>query len=249
MKLAIIILSYKAEKTITKLLDEMSPAIKKKAKEIILFDDASPDKTYEKAVEYNKLHKLKKFIVRKNQINLGYGGNQKLAYNYCIKKGYDTVVMLHGDLQYTPRKIPELIKPFEEGKADFVYGSRMTGHPLKGGMPLWKFFGNRFLTLIENIAFNLRLSEYHSGFRAYNLNFLKKLNFNANSNNYVFDTQIIAQIKNKKGRIAEITIPTFYFKDAHQISFKKACIYGLSIFKVLCIYLLNKIGIKNKIFS
>lgn len=190
---------------------------------------------------YKCLHNIKKLNIYRNEKNLGYGGNQKKGYEYAISKNYDIVVMLHGDVQYAPEKIPELIKPLENNEVDLVIGSRMLDSPLKGGMPLWKFIGNKFLTKLENYVLDLDLSEYHSGFRAYNVKKLKEINFDLLNNDYNFDTDIIIQFKEKNFRIKEIPIPTHYGKESHQIGFIKSFKYGAKIIKTMFKYLNRRI--------
>jgi len=148
--------------------------------------------------------------------------------------------MLHADIQYAPEKIKDLIKPIEEDKADMVIGSRIAGNPLKGGMPLWKFLGNRFLTKVENVFLNLNLSEYHSGFRAYNVNVLKEIRFEDLNNEYSFDTDIIVKFREKNFKITEIPIPTHYGKESSQIGFLKSLKYGINIFKIMIRYKYRK---------
>jgi hypothetical protein len=153
------------------------------------------------------------------------------------RKGYDIAVLLHGDVQYAPEKIPELIKPLLRDKADLVMGSRMRGHPLKGGMPFWKFLGNKFLTAVENLVLCMNLSEYHSGFRAYSLKALKKVPYRRLTNDFHFDTQILIEFKKRALRIKEIPIPTHYGPESHQVNFLTSLRYGFSILTTLWAYL------------
>ena len=239
-KIAIFIPAYKAATTLISVIERIPSKTKIFVREIYIFDDCSPDNTYYVGLGYKHESKIKKFNIYKNKKNLGYGGNQKLGYNYAIKRKYDIAVMLHGDAQYAPEYIPKLIKPLIENKADMVFGSRMVGNPLNQGMPLWKYLGNRFLTFFENRALNMNLSEYHSGFRAYNLHALKEVQFEDCPDDYGFDTDIIIKLVVKKKRIAEISIPTHYGPESHQISFTRSLYYGYSIFKSLLKYKLNK---------
>ncbi len=238
-KIGILVVAYCAEKTIAELIDRIPAPIKKTAETYIL-DDCSPDNTYKLALAHVKKNNLRNFSVFKNEKNLRYGGNQKRGYEYALKQGFDFVVLLHGDLQYPPEKIPELLAPLVEKKADAVFGSRMLGHPLNNGMPLWRFLGNKVLTVIENFVLGMHLSEFHSGFRAYSCNSLRKLPLRLNTNEFYFDTETIIQLHNKKFRIVEIPIPTNYGKDSRSISFSEVIYYGLSILRELLIYELHK---------
>jgi len=239
-KLAIFVIAYESVATLISAMERIPAEIKEKCEEIYVIDDASPDNGYYAALGYKHLHNIKKLNVFRNKNNLGYGGNQKKGYNYALGKNYDVVVMLHGDVQYAPEKIPELIKPLENGTADMVIGSRILGRPIKQGMPIWKYIGNRFLTLVENKVLGLNLSEYHSGFRAYSLDALRKVPFNLFTNNYHFDTEMIIHFKDKNLRIAEIPIPTHYGPESHQISAKKSFFYGLNILQLLWNYKFKK---------
>ncbi len=208
--------------------------------DIILVDDASADST----VSIAKKLGLKTFVHEKN---LGYGGNQKTCYAEAKKLGADVVVMVHPDFQYDPTFIPELVKPVAEGEFDGVFGSRMLvpQNARAGGMPLWKFAANIALTKIENAALGLHLSEYHSGFRAYNRAVLERLPLELNSDDFVFDTEIIVQMKIAGMNIKEIPITTRYFPEASMIGFMRSCAYGLGIIKVLSRYALFRAHIKN----
>ncbi|MBI2129650.1 glycosyltransferase family 2 protein [Candidatus Woesearchaeota archaeon] len=241
-KIAIFIPTYNAAKTLPILIDRIPEKLKKEVKEIFVVDDASQDNTYFIGVGYKKEKNLSNLKVFKNEKNKGYGGNQKYAYQYAIDKGFDIVVMLHGDAQYAPEKIPYLLEPLEKGKADMVFGSRMKGNPLKGGMPLMKFIGNKILTWIENKVLGLNLSEYHSGFRLYSCAALKKIPFNLCADDFHFDTDILIQFKVANLRIAERPIPTYYGDEKSHV---KIFSYGFNILKSLYGYLLHKYGIKK----
>ncbi len=235
-KVAIFVIAYENVDTLIAAIKRIPYEIKERCEEIYVIDDASPDNGYYAALGYKHLHDIKKLNVFRNKNNLGYGGNQKKGYNYALEKKYDIVVMLHGDVQYAPEKIPQLIKPLEEGTADMVIGSRILGRPIKQGMPLWKYVGNRILTLIENKVLKLNLSDYHSGFRAFSLEALKQVPFNSFTNDYHFDSEMIIHFKKRGLRIAEIPIPTHYGPESHQISAKKSFFYGLNILKLLWQY-------------
>ncbi len=233
-KIIAVLPAYNAEKTLGKTVGAIP---KDWVDDIILVDDASKDNT----VEVSKKLGLKTFVHRKNS---GYGANQKTCYREAFKQGADIAVMVHPDFQYDPTFIPQMIKPIADGNADAVFGSRMLipSNALKGGMPYWKFIANILLTKLENFALGMNLSEYHSGFRAYNRKILE-LPIELNSDDFVFDTEIIAQLKIAGMRIKEIPISTRYFPEASMISFKRSVKYGLSILSVMSRFLLNKSGL------
>ncbi len=233
-KVIVVLPAYNAEKTLGKTIKDIPGEW---VDDIILVDDASKDNT----VEVSKKLGLKTFVHKKNR---GYGANQKTCYREALKLGVDIAVMVHPDFQYDPAFIPQMIKPISEGQADAVFGSRMLvpRNALKGGMPYWKFIANIFLTKLENFVLGMDLSEYHSGFRAYSRKVLE-LPIELNSDDFVFDTEIIAQLKVAKMKIKEISITTRYFPEASMLGFKRSIKYGLSIFIVMSRYLLNKTGI------
>jgi len=235
-KIIVICPAYNAEKTLARTVEDIPEGI---ADEIILVDDCSQDDTVMKA----KAMSLKVFV---HEHNMGYGANQKTCYAKALEAGADVVVMLHPDYQYDPKAIPELIQPILDGKADAVFGSRMMkGGALLGGMPLWKHNANILLTALENVILQTYLTEYHSGFRAYSARLLKTIYFERNSNNFVFDTQIIVQILIHNFRIEEIPIKTRYFDEASTIKFWPSVLYGLQILATMGIFLLHKyLGIK-----
>lgn len=239
----ILVVAYNAAKTIVSVLERIPPEIKKYAAEIFVVDDCSPDlNSYLIAKRYADNSRLKNLRVIRNKKNKRYGGNQKFGYNYCIKKGYDIVVMLHGDAQYAPEKIPDLIKPLLESGADLVFGSRMRGDPLNGGMPDIKYVGNKVLSFCENWVLKKNLSEYHSGYRAYNCHALAQVPFNKCTDEFHFDTEIIIQFIIKNLRIKEIPIPTFY---GDEVSHVKIFNYGFHVLGALFEYWLNKLGLKK----
>ncbi len=241
-KLMLLIVAYNAEKTIGSLIDRIPTNIWGRAEEVVIADDCSKDSTSIIAQKYKQKNKQIKLSIVKHKINKGYGGNQKWGYNYAISKGYDIVVMIHGDAQYPPEYISQLIKPIEEGKKDFMFGSRMAGHPIKGGMPIYKFLGNIFLTTVENLVLGSRLTEFHSGFRAYSLSALKDIPFNLNSDGFHFDSEIIVQLIIAKKKIGEIIIPTFYGDEKCNV---KVVNYGLNILKILIQSILHKYHIRE----
>ena len=227
-KIAIFIPSYNAAYTLPVVLDRIPPEIKEKVQKIFVIDNASPDNTYLIGIGYRQAKGLDKLEVFRNDKNRGYGGSQKIAYRYAIDNGFDIVVMLHGDAQYAPEKIPALLEPLELGQADMVFGSRIAGLPLKGGMPLYKFLGNKFLTWVQNRVLGMDLSEFHSGFRLFSCAALAQLPFDLCADDYHFDTDILLQFKIKRLRIVELPIPTYYGKEKCGVN---VISYGLNVLK------------------
>jgi len=244
-KIAIYIPTYNAAQTLPLVLDRIPKEIKSRVREIFIVDNASTDNTYITAVSYKKSKGLSNLKILRNTTNRGYGGSQKRAYQYAIDKGFDIIVMLHGDAQYAPELIPRLLVPLEKGQADMVFGSRMRGDPLAGGMPIYRFLGNKLLTTIENFVLNLHLSEFHSGFRAYSVNALAKLSIDRCSNNYHFDTDILIQFKVANFRIREVPIPTHYGKESQSPTIKQLISYTLNILKSLSVYVLHVTRVKH----
>ncbi len=235
-KIIVVLPSYNAEKTLKITVNEIDRSI---VDEIILVDDFSTDKTLEIAKKLN----LK---VIKHKKNLGYGGNQKTCYNEALKLNADIIIMLHPDYQYTPKLIPAMAGMIASETYDFVLGSRIIGGgALKGGMPIYKYIFNRILTLIENLLTGLKLSEFHTGFRAYSSELLKKTDFNSNSNDFIFDNQMIIKSHYLKFRIGEISCPTRYDKNSSSINFFRSVLYGFGCIKYGLLFFL----IKNKMFK
>jgi glycosyltransferase involved in cell wall biosynthesis len=233
-KVVVVMPAYNAEKTLERTLDDIP---REWVDDIILVDDASRDGTVALARKLG----LRVFVHEENR---GYGGNQKTCYTEAIKLGADIMIMVHPDHQYDPTVIPQLVAPLLEGACDAVFGSRMLGgHPLEGGMPKWKYLANIFLTAFENATFYMYLTEYHSGLRAYSRRYLEAVNFMANSDDFVFDTEIIAQGVIHGMRIREVPIETRYFKEASMVGFWRSSVYGLSILKTLVKYKLHKKGL------
>lgn len=211
--------------------------------QIILVDDASSDNTLEIA---SKL----KIVAIRHRKNRGYGGNQKTCYARALEEGAEIVVMLHPDYQYDPTIAKDIVEPILRGEADVVLASRMLGDPLRGGMPLYKFVANKFLTWMENVVLGTRFSEFHTGYRAYNRHALESVNFEANSENFVFDNEILVQFVLKNMQFKEIPVSTRYSFDSSSVSFKAGVVYGLSILRTVLKYLLFKWGIvKYKQFN
>ena len=206
----------------------------------IVVDDGSSDETARIARDLG----LELFI---HDRNYGYGANQKTCYREALRAGADIVVMVHPDYQYDPTLLPEIIRPIEEGGADVVLGSRLMGiHPIRQGMPWWKYYSNRFLTTLENLVFGLRLSEYHTGYRAFRRQVLESVNLQMDSDRFIFDQEILAQIVNVKMRITEVPVPTRYFAQASSASFFQSSVYGVSILWLLVRYLLHRGGIVHQ---
>jgi glycosyltransferase involved in cell wall biosynthesis len=234
-KIIVVLPAYNAELTLEKTYNEIPFDI---VDDVILVDDASKDATSELGRKLGIKH------VIKHEKNKGYGGNQKTCYNTALGLGADIVIMLHPDYQYTPKLIHAMssIIAFEVYPA--VFGSRILGMgALKGGMPLYKFIFNRMLTLFQNIMMGQKLSEYHTGYRAFSANVLKSVNYNICSDDFVFDNEICAQIFMKGHEIAEVTCPTKYFPEASSINFKRSSIYGLGVLRTSIIYRMQKMGL------
>src|SRR5581483_10936512 len=211
-RIGIFIVAYNALTTLDKVLKRITPEVWQNVERVVVFDDASQDATFELAVGIQSLVHLPKLQVLKNPKNLGYGGNQKAGYRYFIEQGFDIVVLLHGDGQYAPELLSTMYAPLVRGEADAVFGSRMMkdfGGPLRGGMPFYKYLGNRLLTAFENRALGLNLTEFHSGYRAYDLHALAEIKLDNLTNDFHFDTEIIIKLHHQNFRIVEVPIPTF----------------------------------------
>jgi glycosyltransferase involved in cell wall biosynthesis len=212
-RIGILIVAYNALTTLSRVLKRITPEVWRNVEQVVVFDDASQDATFELAVGIQAMTNLPKLRVLKHRKNLGYGGNQKAGYRYFIEQGFDIVVLLHGDGQYAPELLSHMYAPLVRGEADAVFGSRMMkdfGGPIKGGMPLYKYLGNRALTAFENRALGLHLTEFHSGYRAYNLHALSQIKLDNLTDDFHFDTEIIIKLHHQNFRIREVPIPTFY---------------------------------------
>jgi glycosyltransferase involved in cell wall biosynthesis len=232
-KVVVVMPAYNAAKTLHMTYAELPRDV---VDLVILVDDGSSDETAAIARQLG----LELFI---HNHNYGYGANQKTCYREALKASADIIVMVHPDYQYDPTLVPEMIRPIEEGTADVVFGSRLLGgDPMRQGMPWWKWISNRFLTKLENLVFGLRLAEYHTGYRAYRRETLEAANLEMNSDNFIFDQEIVAQFVELKFRIAEIPVPTRYFPQASSASFFQSCRYGLSILWLLGRFLLHRWG-------
>lgn len=241
-KLVIVLPAYNAALTLKKTYSEIPFEI---VDEVVLVDDASRDNTYQLAQEIGIRH------VIRHEENKGYGGNQKTCYNKALEIGADIVIMLHPDYQYTPKLIHSMAYLIANGVYPVVLGSRILGKgALKGGMPMYKYIFNRFLTFSQNLLLNQKLSEYHTGYRAFSKEVLEAIDYNINSDDFVFDNQMLSQIFYAGYEIAEVTCPTKYFPEASSINFSRSLKYGFGCLSVSLIYRLNKWGLlKSKIYQ
>ena len=241
-KVVVVMPAYNAEKTLLKTYEEvMAQGI---VDLVILVDDASSDNTAKVAAS---LPRTRSFV---HERNLGYGGNQKTCYRLALEEGADIVIMVHPDYQYTPKLIPAMASLIGNGLYHCVLGSRILGgYALKGGMPPWKYIPNRFLTFAENVLIGAKLSEYHTGYRAFSRELLLRLPLKNNSDDYVFDNQMLAQIVWLGYTIAEVSCPTKYFAEASSINFKRSMEYGVGCLKIACAFRLAKMNlIKSVLF-
>jgi glycosyltransferase involved in cell wall biosynthesis len=236
-KVVVVMPAYNASETLEKTYNEIPFQL---VDDVILVDDHGSDNTYDLAKKLGINH------VIRHEFNKGYGGNQKTCYNKALELGADIVVMLHPDYQYTPKLIESMCYLIANGLYPVVLGSRILGKgALKGGMPIYKYVANRCLTLFQNILMNQKLSEYHTGYRAFSAEVLKSINFNSNSDDFIFDNQMLAQIMFKGNEIGEITCPTKYFEEASSINFQRSSVYGLGVIYTSIRYFLTKIGLIN----
>jgi len=208
--------------------------------EVVLVDDASMDNTAEVALQLGIDH------VIRHEHNLGYGGNQKTCYRKALGLGADIVIMVHPDYQYTPKLIPSMAHLIANGLYHVVLGSRILGKgALKGGMPRYKYVANRFLTLVQNLLLGQKLSEYHTGYRAFSREVLNDIHFDRNSDDFVFDNQMLSQILMAGYEIAEVTCPTKYFEEGSSINFRRSVVYGLGVLQTSWRHFLHKRGIRK----
>jgi len=240
-RLVVVMPAYNAEKTLRQTYAELPMQY---VDEVILTDDASRDSTTKVAQELG----IRTIVHKQNQ---GYGGNQKTCYREALSHGADIVVMVHPDYQYSPRLVTAMASMIASGHYDIVLGSRILGgNALKGGMPLYKYVANRFLTLVENLALGVKLSEYHTGYRAFSREVLETLPLGENSDDFVFDNEMLAQSVYFGFRIGEISCPTRYFTDASSINFRRSVKYGIGVLVTSAKYLLQKSGLmKVSIFN
>lgn len=235
-KICVVLPAYNAEKTLLQTVDEIPTEY---IDDIILVDDASTDQTSQKGKElglYTVIHEQ----------NIGYGGNQKTCYSHALRRGADVVVMLHPDYQYTPKLLVAMSSLIASGQYDIVLGSRILSEgALKGGMPFYKYVANRFLTFFQNVLLRKKLSEYHTGYRAFSREVLETLPLHQNSDDFIFDNQMLAQAIYAGFNIGEVSCPTKYFDDASSINLRRSIIYGLGVLKVSILYRLTSLGILN----
>ena len=230
--------AYNAEKTLRKTYEEVMA--QDYVDQVIVVDDKSQDNTLPIAKEFPNI------LVYSHAINMGYGANQKTCYRMALDQGGDIVIMVHPDYQYTPKLIPAFVSLIGNDLYDCVLGSRILGgYALKGGMPLWRYIANRGLTVIENILLNSKLSEFHTGYRAFSRELLEKLPLEANSDDFVFDNQMLAQILWYDYTIAEVSCPTKYFTDASSINFFRSLKYGIGCLQTATAFRLARMGIRQ----
>jgi glycosyltransferase involved in cell wall biosynthesis len=241
-KIVVVMPAYNAEKTLEVTVSEIPMDV---VDDIVLVDDASKDDTVGKAKELGIQH-----IIRHEQ-NKGYGGNQKSCYAKALSLGADIIIMVHPDYQYTPKLITAMAGIIAHDVYPSVYASRILGKgALKGGMPKYKYVANRILTLTQNILMNQKLSEYHTGYRAFSKEIFDRIDITKNSDDFVFDNEMTAQVFYAGFEIGEVTCPTKYFEDASSINFKRSVVYGLGVLRVSLTYFLNKMGLlKSPIFQ
>ena len=241
-RIVVVMPAYNAEKTLEQTYAEIPMDI---VDEVILTDDCSKDQTIQIAQQLG----IKEILYHEQ--NKGYGGNQKTCYNRALELKADIIIMLHPDYQYTPKLIQSMSYIIANEVYPVVLASRILGKgALKGGMPIIKYISNRFLTLCQNLLMNQKLSEYHSGYRAFSAEVLRNISYNSNSDDYVFDNEMLGQIFYAGYEIGEITCPTKYFEEASSINFKRSVTYGLGVLRVSVVYFLSKIGVmKSKLFT
>jgi len=234
-KVVVVLPAYNAAQTLEKTYAEIPFDI---VDEVVLVDDASKDDTSELGRRIGIQH------VIRHERNKGYGGNQKTCYGKAMEIGADIVVMLHPDYQYTPKLITAMVSIIGQGLYPVVFGSRILGKgALKGGMPMYKYIANRFLTFTQNLLMSQKLSEYHTGYRAFSGEVLRRLDLTRNSDDFIFDNEMIAQIFYEGFEIGEVTCPTKYFEEASSINFSRSVTYGLGVLKVSVLYFMAKAGI------
>lgn len=220
MKIGILVVAYEASATLESVLNRIPSEFRSTLHTILVCDDASSDDTYQVGMRVKQSRPDLPLEVIRRPVNLGYGGNQKAGYRWMIDHGLDVVVLLHGDGQYAPEFLPFMVAPIVDGRADVVFGSRMLerGAALRGGMPKYKFVGNKILSFLQNRIAGVSLSEWHSGYRAYSVASLARVGFELNADYYDFDTQIILQMIESHQRILEIPIPTFYGDELSRVN-------------------------------
>lgn len=241
-KIIVVMPAYNAEKTLKKTFNDLPKDL---IEEVILVDDFSKDKTIEIAKKLG-------ITVYTHKKNTGYGGNQKTCYDFALKRNPDVIVMVHPDYQYDAKLVGVMCEPIVNNRTEIMLGSRIQTRRqvLKGGMPLWKYFANRFLTLFENLALGLNLSEYHTGFRAFKAEVLKTIPYHSFSDDFVFDQHILISALSYGFNISEVPVPCKYFKEASTVNFKRSTVYGLSTLWTIVLYYLHSLRIfKSRMFK
>jgi glycosyltransferase involved in cell wall biosynthesis len=240
-RIGILVVAYNAEQHLARTLDRIPEEFVDRITEVFVCDDASSDDTYGVGIRYQETGRKIPLRVQRHPVNLGYGGNQKYGYRWAIEEGLDVVVMLHADGQYAPEHLPEMIRPILEGRAEAVFGSRMMepGTALDGGMPKYKYLGNRVLTTWQNAMAGTELTEWHSGYRAYSVDALAQIPFADNSDGFDFDTEIIVQMVESDARIVEVPIPTYYGDEICHVNGMR---YAWDVSKLVGTYRLHKMG-------
>lgn len=243
-RIAIFIVAYNAARTLSQVLDRIPESVWDRVEEVFVFDDQSGDDTFLVGTGYKQRHGKRKLSIFRNEENQGYGGNQIRGYQYAIERGYDIVALLHGDGQYDPEALPHLLAPLEAGEADAVFGSRMMtpGTALDGGMPLYKYLGNKVLTRFQNAMLGTALSEFHSGYRLYSVHALKQIPFEKNAHGFHFDTQIIIQLHVAGLRIVEKPIRTRYGEEICHVNGMK---YAKDVVKSVMDFELHERGLRH----
>jgi glycosyltransferase involved in cell wall biosynthesis len=240
-KVIVVMPAYNASKTLEMTYNEINQGL---VDEIIVVDDCSTDGTSEKAKELGIKH------VIRHENNTGYGGNQKTCYSKALELGGDIIIMVHPDYQYTPKLIPSMSYLIANDLFHVVLGSRILGKgALKGGMPVYKYIANRFLTLFQNIMIGAKLSEYHTGYRAFSKEAIESINYLENSDNFVFDNQMLSQLVYKGFEVAEVTCPTKYFDEGSSINFSNSVVYGLGVLKTSLKHRLQLLGVKFSLYK
>jgi len=241
-RLLIFIVAYNADRTLRSVLDRIPESVWRHGTRVLVIDDASEDRTFEVGFHYERGHSERDVEVLLNPVNQGYGGNQKLGYRYAIENGFAAVALLHGDGQYAPEKLEELALPVLDGEVDAVMGTRMAspGAALEGGMPLYKFAGNRMLTWVQNRLLHTNLSEFHSGYRVYSVAALRRIPFDLNSNDFHFDTEILIQLFEGGYRVREIPIPVYY---GDEICHVNGFAYAWNVMRTTVASRLHRLGI------
>jgi glycosyltransferase involved in cell wall biosynthesis len=239
-KIVVVLPAFNAAKSLGKTLEEIPETVD----ELVLVDDCSDDDTYEVAQRLGL-----RYVIR-HERNRGYGGNQKTCYREALKLDPDVIVMLHPDYQYSPKMIPALCSAIVYGEYDVALGSRILGKgALQGGMPLYKYIFNRLLTFVQNVLINQKLSEYHTGFRAYTADSLRSIDFSENSDDFIFDNELLCQLLMNRFRVCEVSCPTRYDKDSSSINFWRSVHYGLGVLRVSISYFVHKMGYRTDLFS